>query len=73
MTMMTQCRLERNGSTQVAYIDAALATPGRVLDIREQGVWQEGWRVQEVYSSMPATMVAARERDYKNHRKSTDI
>jgi hypothetical protein len=73
MTMMTQCRLVRNGSTQVAWIDASLASPGRRVDIRVDGVWDRGWEVAEAYNSMDSRTVAARERDFKNHRKATDF
>jgi hypothetical protein len=74
MTMMTQCRLRHHsGSTQDAWIDSKLATPERVIRIRVDGEWQEGWRVVSIGSTMDSKVVQARERDFKNHRIATDV
>lgn len=74
MTMMTQCRLVRHdGDIDNAFIDSTLAQEGRIVDLKIDGAWNRGWRVETVGSSMDSTMVQARERDFKNHRKATDI
>jgi len=72
--MMNQCKLERNGSTYSAFIDSKHAIVGKVVDIRVDGEWQRGWIVLDVYQpAVAADTVQARERDYKSHRRATDV
>ena len=73
MTTMTQCRLERNGSYQVSWIETKYAKKGRVVNLKEGDEWDRGWTVMIVGSTLPAETVMARQRDYKNHRKATDV
>lgn len=72
-TMHTQCRLERAGVSQVSFIPAAFAQAGRWLKLKSAGVWQDGWRVAEVWGSSPTEAVARAERNFKTHRKATDV
>jgi len=48
MTTMTQCSLERRGTTQIAWIPTKLAHHGFLLKIR--GV--DGWLVKHVWRTM---------------------
>lgn len=73
MTTMTQCRLERDGSYQVTWIETKFAKVGRVVDLDEPAGRDCGWKVAKIGSTMDAKVVAARERDYRNHRKATDV
>lgn len=72
MTMMTQCRMERNGFIDNAWIEAKLALKD-IVDIKINGVWQRGWRILSRGTTLDSKVVAERERDFKTHRKSTDI
>ena len=73
MTLATQCRLERAGALQVAFIPAKFAEVDRVIRIKEGGVWSDGWRVDAVWGSLPAEMVEKNERNFKTHRRATDV
>lgn len=74
MRTHTQCKLNRNGAMQVAWIPSEHATVGAVLKIKESTGWEEGWSVVEVWPPpLPSKIVEERERDYRNHRKATDI
>ena len=74
MKTHTQCRLRRDGSTQVAWIPTEHATVGAILRIKEGAVWEEGWEVVEAYDlALPSAVVEERSRDYRKHRKATDI
>lgn len=73
MTLSTQCRLERAGALQVSFIPARFAEVGRTIRIKEDGVWQDGWRVDAVWGSLPAEVVEKNARNFKTHRRATDV
>ena len=74
MTTHTQCVLERNGSTQVSWIETKFATEGRYLELKENGEWVNGWRVKEVYSgTQDSNLIQERSADYRKHRQATDV
>lgn len=73
--MMKQCRLVRtDGATQVSWIQAEFAKQGRSIELKENGVWEGGWAVSEAFDPViAADVIRNRERDFKNHRKATDV
>ncbi|AFU87968.1 hypothetical protein CcrColossus_gp098 [Caulobacter phage CcrColossus] len=73
MTTMTQCRLERNGAVQVAWIESKFAKPTKVVKIKVDGEWEDGWVVAKTGTTLPAETVQKRERDFKSHRRATDV
>lgn len=75
MTMMTQCRMKRasDGATHTAWIESKFAVLRKVVDIKIDGVMDRGWTVFEVGSTRDSRLVYARERDFKAHRKATDV
>ena len=44
-----------------------------MIRIKEGGVWSDGWRVDAVWGSLPAEMVEKNERNFKTHRRATDV
>jgi len=66
---MTQCKLELNGVTDVAWIPTKFAKKGEYLEI--QGT--NGWKVLEVWDTDDAEEVIERERDFKKTRIASDI
>lgn len=76
-TNMMQCILRHEtGSIQHVWIEADFAEVGRILKIKNRGTgeWENGWKVTEAFLPMiPADVIAENERNYKNHRKATDI
>ena len=74
MNTHMHCVLQRNGSTQVSWIPSEFAQEGRYLKLKENGQWTDGWKVVKAYPSViDSEIIAARSRDYKNHRKATDL
>lgn len=58
----------------ICYVPSQFANKGRFLDIKnEQGNWEDGWCVHEVYHTLPTVVVREREQDYKQTRKASDI
>ena len=43
-----QARLERNGISITKWIPIHLAVLGKVIDIRMNGEWSNGWTVVEI-------------------------
>ena len=75
MTTHMHCVLKRvDGATQVSWIPSEFAQEGRYLKLKENGVWENGWQVVEAYPGvMDSIVIQARERDFKSHRKATDV
>ena len=64
-----------DGATQTSWIPSNFAEVGRYLKLKENGVWTDGWEVIKTYPAVQlcSELVLERERDFKNHRKATDI
>lgn len=74
--MHVQCKLRHtNGGQQVVWLPQENARKGNYVRIKENGKWTDGWLVVEAYtlSPMPSEVIQERGRDFKNHRKATDI
>jgi hypothetical protein len=73
---MIQCNLKRvNGDREVAWVPASHAVPGKYLEIKRDGEWENGWQVINAFVENPQSSlsIVARERDFKSHRSATDI
>lgn len=70
-----QCKLKhKDGATDTIWVPEAWAVKGKVLKRKINGEWIDGWLVVEVYHvGVASAVIAGRARDYKNHRKATDI
>ena len=45
-----QCLLSRSNLKMVSWIPSQFAKLGMILRIKERSTWQEGWKVEEVWS-----------------------
>ena len=62
------------GWTPLAQSPALAAALGvRRLRLKDDGEWTDGWEVLEVWGTKPSSWVTDSARDYKHHRKATDI
>jgi len=69
--MKAQCRLRLpDGAEQVAWIDVRGAKVGNQVEIKEDGLF---WTVVAVHDVMEDEAIQRNERQYKDHRKGTDI
>lgn len=69
--MHTQCKLQLpDGATQVAWIPSEAAVVGYEVELKADDHF---WRVIEVWSELADEAVKENERNFKNHRKATDI
>ncbi len=73
-----QCILRRKTATgheqTTSWIPEPFCVVNKVLKLKnEAGEWTNGWVVLEASDPKPAEWVEGHERDYKKHRKATDI
>ena len=76
--MYKQCTLKKQTDLgeriQVSWIPVEHSVVGKIIGLKENGVWDEGWEVISSGSQvMSHEYLLKRSRDYVNHRKATDI
>lgn len=70
MTYYRQCTLTKGQTSEVSWIPEQYAVLGKYLRIEDDN----GWKVMTVGATrLAGDYLQARERDYLNHRKVTDI
>jgi hypothetical protein len=70
MKTLTQCLLSLNGDKQTAWIETRGAKVGAQVELKEDGQF---WTVLEVHDTLDEEVVKQNERNFKSHRKGTDI
>lgn len=71
--LSTQCKLQRGNKITYSWIPKKFAVKGKFIKLKNDGVWEDGWQVVEVWSTRTAEETAARRDDYKHQRKASDI
>lgn len=58
---------------QVSWLPEQFAKKGLVLDLKNvNGEWEEGWRVDEVWTAATQEYVREHERDYRHQAEASD-
>ena len=79
MNYHKQCLLNKNeldGSViqTTAYLPESFAKVGKWVILQQNdGHWDTGWRIIEVYDRMESDYLMERSSDYKRTRKASDI
>lgn len=81
MNYYRQCELRKfykeedfeHYAIRVAWIPEEFAKPGRIVKIKINGDWDDGWSVVEAGARAPEDQVLERSQDYKRTRKASDI
>lgn len=69
-----QCELRKEGRVEVSYIPQKFAQTGRILELKNNGTWENGWVVASVYGPPRSDEDVLANRDnYKYHRNNTDV
>lgn len=74
--MYTQCELRKvdsPGVSTMSWIPSKFAYRGRVLNLKMDDGWQNGWIVSQVYSAVSDDAAMDMRDAYRYHRKNTDI
>jgi hypothetical protein len=66
-----QCSLQKGNVHQVSFIPEKYAVVGKVLKLKEQGVWIDGWVVHGIGELMSEDEVPDSYKAIKKHRAST--
>ena len=67
-----QCKMQKKNSYQVSYIPEEFAVMNKVIKLRENGEWDDGWVVIEVSSFRHADDdLPDYHQQIKGHRKAT--
>ena len=67
-----QCEVRRGPAIRLAWIPSTYAVIGRVLRLRDVGVWTDGWVVTEVYPDTERIIPPSPQKDIRRHRRATD-
>ena len=68
-----QCKLRKGARVTYSWLPAKYATAGSYVELKDaDGVWENGWLVEETWAEHPSRDVLARSNLWKDHRKGTD-
>jgi len=56
-----------------AWIPEEYAVVDKLVKIKDNGVWSDGWNVRMVWTTRPKDWVEQHQRDYLHQRKASDI
>lgn len=75
MTSYYQCLIRRNNESgyteQVSWIPACYAKINKVLKIKNNQIWEDGWVVYAVYKDCKLESLPNSHQVMKGHRKAT--
>ena len=69
----TQCKINKKYKFDIAWIPSKFATIGKIIKIKIDGIWNNGWSVIDVYSSNSEDHILEHEMDYRKQRRASDI
>jgi len=68
-----QCTMERKGITEVAWIPSSFAKEGKIIKLKQNEIWVDGWKVKEVgLKKLPFEDQKITFKEYGQHREVTD-
>lgn len=70
--MYVQCQLRKENMERISWIPEKDAQIGKVISIKEDGKWTDGWNVRATYGKLSEEKVIAGRDSYRHHRKNTD-
>jgi hypothetical protein len=67
-----QCKIQKQNSYQTSYLPEKFAVKGKMVKLRDNDVWDDGWQVIEVSSFCRSEeSLPDYHSDIKRHRKAT--
>lgn len=68
-----QCKLRAGSTITYSWIPSKYAVKGEYLALKnDEGTWENGWLVEEVWGERKSIDVLAHEEAYKKQRERTD-
>lgn len=71
--LYNQCCLRKGNITQISFIPKKFATAGKVVKLKTDGVWDDGWVVESVGTEVDEAVLNALRSAGKHHRDVSDI
>lgn len=71
--LYTQCNLVKGNLSQVAWIPKPFAKLGKVLQLKVDGAWDQGWTVTDVYTTASEEFVDLVNFSLRHHKDVSDI
>lgn len=70
-----QCELKKAGVTVMSWLPQNIAQKGTYVKLLRDGIWSNGWRIEEVYrgAALDQEEIDKRNQDYKHQRKASDV
>ena len=68
-----QCRMSRGNTVHTAWIPARYAKVNKVIRLKIDGVWIDGYVVEEVFGAATEKQIKLLSSTHKHHREATDI
>jgi hypothetical protein len=73
MDTYTQCYLIKGERSQVAWIPSEFAIIEKIIKIKIDGEWDDGWKIIRTYNTRTSEHIKEHERDYLKQRSASDI
>ena len=73
MKTYTQCKIVKDDAFQVAWIPSEYAIVEKVIKIKVDGLWDDGWMVIDAFGTKSKEHIEGHERDFLKQRKASDI
>ena len=70
--MYRQCRLQRGSQFDQAWIPEKFAQVGRVIRVKRDGEWSDGWAVVMIFGQLSDGAAESGRDEYRYHREVTD-
>lgn len=68
-----QCILTKGTKKTTSWLPMKFAKTGKVLKLKDDGTWDDGWTVTEVGTIQDFSYVKEKERDFTKQREASDI
>ena len=66
-----QCVIQKDTTKTTTWIPEKYAHKGKILKLKDNGVWEDGWAVVSVGSALDEKYLSDSHKDIKLHRKRT--
>ena len=70
-TIYRQCEVRRGPAFRLTWIPASFAVNGKMLNLRDNGEWSDGWVVTEVYPDTERIITPTPQSEIRRHRRAT--
>lgn len=67
----TQCQLSKGNVTQTSWIPSGFSIIGRIVALRDDGVWDDGWKIVATWQTVDESHLPDSHAERKAHKLAT--